>query len=86
MDSTPDKHLSLSGLRKEENMDAEFAIALKESVKELKDAKLNMLLDAIEKAVFELREGNSKDGDWERVRRGIFILENEVRWIKEYSI
>ena len=67
-------------------MDAEFAIALKESVKELKDAKSNMLLEAIEKAVNELREGNSKDGDWERVRRAIFILENEVRWFKEYSI
>jgi hypothetical protein len=67
-------------------MDAEFAIALKESVKELKDAKLNMLLEAIEKAVYELREGNSKDGDWERVRRAIFILENELRWVKEYSI
>jgi hypothetical protein len=67
-------------------MDAEFAIALKESVKELKDAKLNMLLEAIERAVYELRECNSNDGDWGRVRRAIFILENEVRWVKEYSI
>ena len=67
-------------------MDAEFAILLKNSVKDLKNSKENLLIEAMEKAVSELKLGNSGGGDWERVRRAIFILENELKWNKEYSI
>lgn len=60
--------------------------ALNRSVDALQCSRTEDLVTAMKKAIYELVEGNQKDGDWEHARRAQFELECALKWHEESGI
>ncbi len=69
------------------NIDTEKLIGdLSTCLTMIKDERSEMLIKDFQQALDELHQGNQVDGDWQRVRRAIFLMENGIKWYQRKTI
>lgn len=67
-------------------MDEKIIDQLRTALSELRDIKADYLVRAMKDALHELWLGNSEDGNWERARRAIHILECEIDFYERHDL